>query len=199
MIYLFYLSIIYLFSIQDLFVYDFFPLYYRSPLCLGSLFSRNLAVPSVNYGTPSSPLTQSYTYPFFSPYCEQMMTARQWVVNYGKARVLLPVCGTHRKEDAKSHRFLFIVSPLCVLRPQGCCDSSFQQTIHRFICPRFIRPNRMVDPWVFPCETMNHFFHVRATFVTLLHVIKSNELEKLTNHRRENLRSRVPAKPEEGI
>ena len=33
----------------DLFVYDFFLLYYRSPLCLESLFSRNLAVPSVNY------------------------------------------------------------------------------------------------------------------------------------------------------
>ena len=33
----------------DLFVYDFFLLYYRSPLCLESLFSRNLAGPSVNY------------------------------------------------------------------------------------------------------------------------------------------------------
>ena len=36
-------------------VYDFFLLYYRSLLCLECLFSRNLAVPSVNY--PSLYLT----------------------------------------------------------------------------------------------------------------------------------------------
>jgi hypothetical protein len=41
----------------DLFVYDFFLLYYRSPLCLESLFSRNLAVPSVNYPFSSSSST----------------------------------------------------------------------------------------------------------------------------------------------